>query len=198
LQALAQFGRWEALLDEPQPDADLDYSNAVWHYARGLAHANLGDLEAARDSHAALVELQGSEKVEFLVTVGYPGTDLLGIADALLAGEIALIDGELDSAIEHFEQAVAIQDALPYTEPPFWYYPTRQSLGVALLAAGRDADAEAVYRRDLVDYPRNGWSLYGLMQSLEAQGRAADAEEIRSRFEAVWSLADVTLTASRL
>jgi hypothetical protein len=105
---------------------------------------------------------------------------------------------DLDTAITHFGNAVAGQDALPYTEPPFWYYPTRQSLGIALLRAGRAAEAEQVYLRDLEDHPHNGWSTYGLVQSLEAQGRNDEAAMHRGHFEAIWSLADVELPASRI
>ena len=96
--------------------------------------------------------------------------------------------------IEHFELAVAEQDELPYTEPPFWYYPTRQSLGAALLAANRPADAEAVYLRDLEDYPHNGWSMFGLIQSLEAQNK--DTTMAREHFDATWAKADVELVDS--
>jgi tetratricopeptide (TPR) repeat protein len=109
-----------------------------------------------------------------------------------------LAAADSDAAIAYFERAVAIQDALPYMEPPFWYYPTRQSLGVAHLQAGRFEAAEQVYRRDLEDYPRNGWSMYGLLQSLEAQGKADDAARVREQFETVWQLADVVLDASRI
>jgi tetratricopeptide (TPR) repeat protein len=97
----------------------------------------------------------------------------------------------------HYRAAVAAQDALPYTEPPFWYYPTRQSLGKALMAAEQPAEAEAVYREDLKIYPHNGWSMYGLLLSLEAQGKADEAAEVRTMFEHAWSLADVELTSSR-
>ncbi len=101
-------------------------------------------------------------------------------------------------AIGHSKEAVATQDELPYMEPPFWYYPTRQSLGEALLAAKDGDGAENVYRRDLEDYPRNGWSMFGLAQSLELQGKTEDANAAREKFDQAWSLADVTLTGSRL
>ena len=94
-----------------------------------------------------------------------------------------------------FRLAVATQDELPYTEPPFWYYPTRHTLGKALLAADDAAGAEEVYRRDLETYPRNDWALYGLVRSLEAQGK--EASEVQERFDKIWAQADVTLTASR-
>ena len=198
LLALVQFGRWDELLAEPAPRDDLAYSRAIWHYARGVALANRGDVAGARAEAAALAPLKANEKIMFLDGVDYPASVLLGIADELLHGEIALAASDLPAAIAHFEGAVAAQDELPYTEPPFWYYPTRQSLGLALLRADRAADAEPVYRKDLAAHPHNGWSTYGLIQSLEAQGKSAEAAEHRSHFEMMWSLADVELTASRL
>ena len=109
---------------------------------------------------------------------------------------MAFRSGRFDDAIPQFEQAVAAQETLPYTEPPFWYYPTRQSLGAALLGAGQHEKAEAVYRRDLEDHPHNGWALFGLIQALDAQGKTEAAEEARKHFETVWQFADVTLSAS--
>lgn len=90
-----------------------------------------------------------------------------------------------------------LEDRLPSSEPPFWFYPIRHSLGKALLAAGRPEAAELVYREDLKRFPENGWALYGLEASLRAQGKAAEAGEIAERFRRAWSGADVTLTASR-
>jgi tetratricopeptide (TPR) repeat protein len=136
--------------------------------------------------------------VTFLDTNDLPATTLLTIADELLQGEIALADKSLDTAIRHFRAAVDAQDTLPYMEPPFWYYPTRQSLGAALLKARRFADAEAVYREDLEGYPHNGWSMSGLAESLEAQGKSAEAAQVREMFEHAWERADVTLQGSRV
>lgn len=198
LLALTQFGRWDEILAEPAPREDLHFSTAIWHYARAVARVNQGDIVGARAEHSSFARLLDSEQLDFLVTMAYPATDLLEIADALIAGELALAEADSDAAIAYFERAVAIQDALPYTEPPFWYYPTRQSLGVAYLQADRFEAAEQVYRRDLEDYPRNGWSMYGLLQSLQAQGKTDDAARVREQFETVWQLADVTLDASRI
>jgi tetratricopeptide (TPR) repeat protein len=196
--ALVQFGRWDEILAEPMPDASLDYATAIQHYARGTAFARKGDLAAARRERAALVPLRDTTKITFLDANDYPATALLQIADALLQGEIAAASNALPQAIGHFRRAVDLQDALPYTEPPFWYYPTRQSLGEALLKAKRIAEAEAVYRKDLAAYPHNGWSMYGLIQSLEAQKKTAEAAEVRKMFEHAWGRADVKLTGSRM
>ena len=197
LLALVQFGRWDEVLAEPEPRADLTYSAAIRHYARGVAFASRGDLAAARAEHAALMPLKETDRVMVINGNGYPAVALLAIADELLLGEIALAEGSVDTAIVHFTTAVAGQDVLPYMEPPFWYYPTRQSLGLALLRADRSAEAEQVYRTDLETYPHNGWSTYGLIQSLEAQGKAEEAAMHREHFAAMWSLADVELSASR-
>ena len=95
------------------------------------------------------------------------------------------------------EKAIETEDALAYDEPPPWHVPARQNLGAILLAAGKPADAEKVYRADLDVYPWNGWSLYGLAASFDAQGKAKDAEQARQRFERAWQRADVKLEASR-
>lgn len=197
LLALTQFGRWDEILAEPMPDASLRYATAIAHYARGVALARKGDLAAARRERDQLVPLRDTTEILFLDTNDYPAVTLLQIADALLEGEIAMAAGSVDAAVGHFERAVALQDGLPYMEPPFWYYPTRQSLGAALLAAGRAGEAEAVYRRDLEDYPHNGWSMFGLAESLAAQGRTDEAAEVREMFTHVWARADVELTGSR-
>lgn len=197
LLALTQFGRWDEILAEPMPDASLRYATAIAHYARGVALARKGDLAAAHRERDQLVPLRDTTEILFLDTNDYPAVTLLQIADALLEGEIAMAAGSVDAAVGHFERAVALQDGLPYMEPPFWYYPTRQSLGAALLAAGRAGEAEAVYRRDLEDYPHNGWSMFGLAESLAAQGRTDEAAEVREMFTHVWARADVELTGSR-
>jgi len=194
LLALTRFGRWDEVLAEPQPPEYLEFSNGIWHYVRATAYARKGELDEARAEREKLVPLRDASDVHFLDTIYYPATSLLKIADELVLGEIALADGNADDAVAHFEIAVTTQDELQYTEPPFWYYPTRHSLGKALLAAGQAKEAESVYRRDLKDYPRNGWAMFGLIESLKAQGK--DPTEVVDRFALVWSQADVTLTSS--
>ncbi len=95
------------------------------------------------------------------------------------------------------EEGVKLQDNLAYIEPPAFYYPLRQTLGALLLAADRPADAEAVYRADLAQYAKNGWSLFGLEKSLMAQGKNDEAAKVQKQFEIAWQYADVTLTSSR-
>ncbi len=112
-------------------------------------------------------------------------------------GEIATRSGKPDEGIAHWQAALKIEDAGLYFEPPKWYYPIRQSLGAALLKAGKPAEAEAVYREDLKRFPENGWSLFGLAAALKAQGKSGDAAAVDQRFKKAWTGADVTLSASR-
>ena len=198
LLTLTQFGKWSDILTETAPPTDLDYSNAIWRYARGIAMANTGDIQGALAERAKLAAVKDSVQIRFLDSADYPASVLLNIADDLLQGELALKSGDADRAVSHFERAVEKQDALPYMEPPFWYYPTRQSLGQALLEAGRPAEAEAVYRKDLEDYPHNGWSMSGLATALERQGKMDQAKKAKAHFDIIWAKADVKINGSRL
>ena len=196
--AHVQFGKWEDILALEAPSADLDYSNAIWHYARGVAQARTGHPDLASTEQAQLANAKDTVQIQFMDTNDYPASLLLNIADKLLLGEIAAASGDNGTAIDLFSEAVALQDSLPYTEPPFWYYPTRQSLGEALMKAERYADAEEVYRNDLKEYPHNGWSMAGLASALEAQGETEEAMHLRHHFKDVWAKADVEIASSRL
>lgn len=198
LQSLVQFAHWDEILAEPQPREDLGFSNAIWRYARGVALANKGDVKGAKAELAALVPLKSNPKVMVLDGNDYPASALLQIAEDLLQGEIALASNDTKTAVAEFSSAVANQDLLPYTEPPFWYYPTRQSLGAALMKAGKPAEAQAVYEKDLQQYPHNGWSTSGLIDALEAQGKKDEAAMHREHFAPMWQFADIKLKGSRI
>lgn len=195
--SLVRFARWEEILVEPEPYESFAFARAIWHYGRGVAHAAQGDAEAALIELAAIEALEPEVDEIFMGNV-YPARDLLGIAKSLLVGEVVYRSGDAAAAVVAFEEAVSLQDALPYTEPPFWYYPTRQSLGAALLASNRAAEAQAVFEDDLEQYPMNGWSMFGLAEALRRQGDNAGAAQMQSRFETVWQFADVRLATSIL
>jgi len=198
LLSYVRFGKWDEIMAAPEPPAEFSYSQAIRHYARGVALAARGDLKGARTEQAAIEPIKSTVSIIFLDKRDYPASLLLDIANALLLGEIKLAEQDYAGAVVDFENAVAFQDLLPYTEPPFWYYPTRQSLGYALLKGGHAAEAEAVYRKDLTDYPRNGWSLFGLSQALDAQGKTTEAATVYGEFETVWQMSEIKLTGSRL
>ncbi len=196
--AMVRFGRWDELLAEPKPADDLVYATGIWHYARGLAQARTVDLEGARQSLTALTSIADDpEMAATRIWETNTMAQILAIAREVLAGEIAMEDCQPEVAVGHLEAAVILEDGLTYVEPSDWYVPVRHNLGMALLAVDRPAEAEAVYRKDLEIYPDNGWSLLGLEQSLSAQGKAADAERVRDRFQQVWAGADIEIQTSR-
>ena len=192
----ARFDRWDALLDLNAPSDEHLYTNAMWHYGRGLAHLNEGTVEAAGAELAALTKIVESEAAQALEQPFFYGFSQVRIAQHILQGELAGARGDPARRIEHLRTAVELQDGLPYMEPPYWYYPVRQSLGAALLEDGRYQEAEAIYREDLDHFVENGWSLHGLAQSLQAQGRTVEAEAVQARFEQAWIHADLTLDRS--
>ncbi|MEO0438756.1 MAG: hypothetical protein AAF098_17815 [Pseudomonadota bacterium] len=193
-----RFGRWQEILDAEQPPIDLEFSNAIWRYARAVASARSGHLRESSSEIAQMKPLLDHEAIYFLDGNDYPASAVLSIAHKLAEGELAQAKGDLALAVAHYRDAVAKQDALPYTEPPFWYYPSRQSLGYALLLNGEAAEAERVYLQDLKQYPRNGWSQFGLIRALEDQGKTDQAKRQQAKFDLTWALADVDLTASVL
>jgi tetratricopeptide (TPR) repeat protein len=197
LFALVRFGRWDEALRQPAPPTEWPYVTGAWRYARGLAFAATGRRPEAEAELAAIRQISASVPPDRTLAGFFKTRAILDLATNVLAGEIAARSGQTDVAVRHLLAAVAEQDGHWFTEPPVWYFPVRQSLGAALLAGGRPAEAEAVYRDDLRRNPENGWSLFGLARSLEAQGKAGDAAAVEARFQKAWARADVTLSASR-
>jgi tetratricopeptide (TPR) repeat protein len=198
LYAYVRFGLWEEILQEPQPPADNQFWIGVWHYARGVAFTATERLEEAATELESLEKLAADKALEdFQLFSPNSAAAVLRIAAATLAGELAAKQGDLEKAIAQLHRGVLLQDALVYIEPPDWHYPVRQSLGAVLLEAGRPVEAEVVYWEDLKRNPENGWSLFGLMQALRAQGKNEQVATIEKRFQKAWAQADVELTASR-
>jgi tetratricopeptide (TPR) repeat protein len=195
--ALARFGRWEEILRQPAPPAEFSYVTGAWRYSRGLAFIATGRRAEAEAERAAIRQLSANVPPSRTLAGFFKTKTILDLADNVLAGEIAARTGQTDLAVQHLLAAVAEQDGHWFTEPPVWYFPVRQSLGATLLSGGRPVEAEAVYLDDLKRNPDNGWSLFGLAQSLQAQGKAADAAAAQARFQKAWARADVTPSASR-
>ena len=197
--AVTVFGRvrfrdWDGILNLRQPNDSLHASMATWRYARALAFAGRGDRAAAAREQAALEGIRAGLPAD--ASWGFnKAADVLGIATAIVAARLASTPAE---AVPHWQRAVAAQDSLIYDEPPDWYYPVRESLGASLLLAGRAAEAEEAFREGVKRSPRNGRMLFGLMESLRAQGKNQDADLVKREFEAAWAKADVTLKVDEL
>ncbi|WP_290613084.1 tetratricopeptide repeat protein [Arsukibacterium sp. UBA3155] len=199
LFAKVRFGQWQDIKTVPAPAADLPYMNAIWHYAQGMAALRTDDVVAAKKHLSALQTLSKDPAIAAMkVWNRYPLSHGVTVAENMLAAELAWAENKPESAFSSLQQALQIEDALPYDEPPAWHAPVRQTLGAMLLQAGLAAEAEQVYRSELKRNPENGWSLFGLEQALRAQGNTVDADDVAMRFKQAWSHADITLTSSRL
>lgn len=187
-----RFSHWDEILKSAEPSADMPITRALWHYARGVALAGKGQIAEAEQERATLAELAKSMPGETPFGLNTAGS-VLKIAEPSLDARIAAAKGDYKSAVEHWRRAVAAHDDLNYDEPPGWYYPTRESLGAALLLAGNAAEAEKVFRKDLEDNPHNGRSLFGLAESLKKQGKAQAAQQAQKEFETAWKNADSKL-----
>ncbi len=187
-----RFARWNETLRMPDPGPKLPILKSVWHYGRVLA------LLSARDVRRAEAERKHFEAArERVPASAFYGNnspkDVLLLASAVLDARLAWLRGERKVSIESWRKAVALQDGLSYDEPPPWYYPVRESLGSALLRDGQAGEAEKVFREDLAKNPRNGRSLFGLLEALKAQKKTADAVWVDRQFAAAWKDADTKL-----
>jgi hypothetical protein len=192
-----RFGKWDDVLLAKAPDPELHLATAIHHYARARAFAAKGDIKQAKAEQAQIVKSFSAEDDTRFSNFGVPGRGLVTIANHVAEADIALAQRNLKVAIAKLQAAVKAQDALPYTEPPYWDFPTRQYLGAALLKANQAKQAEKVYRDDLHEWTRNGWSLFGLSESLKRQGKKREASEARQAFLEAWARADVDLKESR-
>ena len=194
--ALVRFGKWDEVLKEPQPSEDLPYATVMWQYAQGMAYANKGKMKKAKKALKKIEAAITSEAITTLNQPRFPTINLSKMAALVLKGEMAGKKGKFKEKVKYIKEAVAIQDGLRYSEPPYFYYPIRQSLGAALLAANQPTEAEKVYREDLTKFPSNGWSLFGLHKSLSLQDKLEEAKQVEEDYKRVWSNADVALESS--
>ncbi|HEX8335343.1 MAG TPA: hypothetical protein VF621_01355, partial [Pyrinomonadaceae bacterium] len=194
-----RFGRWDDVLKTPEPvAASAPISNAFWHWARGMALVGTGKTAEAEAALKTFLSKSGAIAPE----TGY-GQNTTGpvfrVAEHFLRARLAAARGDRKAAIDFLRQAAAAEDALAYDEPPGWYHPlSRESLGGALLLDKQYAEAEAVFREDLRRNRRNGRSLFGLAESLKAQGKAREAELVGREFERAWKSADTPLKVADL
>jgi tetratricopeptide (TPR) repeat protein len=172
----------------------MPITTAIWHFGRGMAQASHGDLDQARSESeklAAMIKAMPEDLGYGMLNKAHP---VLGIAAHTLDAKIATKEKKFADAENHLREAVKLEDDLTYMEPPDWLMPTRESLGLVLLQAGKAADAEKVFREDLDHQPRNGRSLFGLWQSLKTQGKNYDAESVERQFKTAWKNADTKLS----
>jgi tetratricopeptide (TPR) repeat protein len=159
--------------------------------------AKTGKLVEAGNESAMIASSFSADDATNFQNFGVPGEYMVRIAGHIARADIASAKGDWADAVNELKAAVTAQDHLSYTEPPWWDFPTRGFLGAALIQAGRASEAVDVYREDLKEWPKNGWSLYGLSVALRKAGRSREALAAEAAYKKAWVRADVTLRESR-
>ncbi len=194
-----KFEHWEEILNEGSPETAMLYPRGVYHYAKGMAHLGMDDLEKAQTELNHLTMLAKEDTLAALTIWGFNSLQqVLLIAQNVLAGEIAAKQEKYTEGVQLLREAVALEDQLLYQEPPDWFFSVRHHLGAILLDAKRNVEAITVYQEDLETFPLNGWALNGLAQAYRANKQSDKAKEVETQFKEAWAHADVKLVASRI
>ena len=184
--AMAQFGANDEILASEDPGAEMPFLQGAWRYARGETFAKNGDFDKAQAEVEAISALIAEADLSALVGGGVPANDVLNIARLTVIARIAAGKGDHGTAIEAMEEASALQDAIPYTEPPFWYYPAKQTLAAMVLDSGDAERAEQLFLESLTESPNNAWVLFGLSQAYKAQGDKSGSKYAAALFKDAW------------
>jgi len=199
LYAYVTFGKWDEILNYPEPQDIRPYMQSIWRYARTIAFIGKDMLTDAEKEIEIIEQKRSDKSIQDLSIWGInsAGT-LIDIAYEVASGELAAKKKNYKLAIKHLENAVEIENTLRYDEPPTWFYPCKQNLGAVLIEAGKYEEAENIYRENLSEFPDNGWGLFGLKQALLRQNKTVEAAEVEKRFNEAWKYSDLVLTSSRI
>ena len=196
--AWAQYADPDTVLALPEPPGAPPYVKAMWHYARGTASATKKDAAAARIEAAAIQKILADTDWSALDLWGIPARPVLQVASEVVLARAAQAEGDKNAAVELFAAAAANQDAIPYMEPPYWYYPVRQSLGAALLEVGKPVEAEKEFNLALERERSSAWALYGLKEAAKAKGDALAEQQASDELAKAWRGEPGMLTLGRL
>ncbi|MEH6536187.1 MAG: hypothetical protein V7719_07335 [Psychroserpens sp.] len=196
--SMVKFGMWDEILAKEETST-LKYPLAMQHYAKGMAYVAKDELNKAKTELKALKTYAADESMNEITiwdinTVG----NLIGIADMVLEAELLAAQGDYEASIVLLRDAVVIEDALNYNEPPDWFFSIRHHLGDVLIKNGQYLDAIATYQEDLDRLPRNGWAQHGLKLAYEKLGDSENISKMEDAIKESWSTADVELVGSKV
>jgi tetratricopeptide (TPR) repeat protein len=198
LYARAQYADPAAILALEDPGAELPFLQGAWRYARGEAYAKQGDAAKARAEADAIAELLAKADLKTVEQFNIPATSILKIERLTVLARAAAVEGDHDEAVEAMEEVVALQEGLNYTEPPYWYYPAKQTLAAMVLRQGDAERAEQLFIEALAEAPNNGWVLYGLSEAYKAQKDKAGSKYASGLFKNAWAGDGKAVTLAKL
>jgi tetratricopeptide (TPR) repeat protein len=182
-----QFSDPDTILALPAPPEDLAVVRTMYHYARAVAYAGKKDAAGAQREIDAIAKLEATTDFKPFDEWNLPAKEIMQTARHVATGRLADAQGDLAKAAAAYEDAVFVQDTLPYTEPPYWYYPVRQSLGGVLLRQGKLDEAEKAFRESLLRTRNNGWALAGLAEVYKRKGDANAEKAARAAYAKTWT-----------
>ena len=210
VHVLIRFGRWQAIVDEPMPEANDSYlvTTILLHYAKAIALATLGNLSDAND-HRQQFEQLSNTVPDWHLMANNPTSNILAVARAMMHGEVEYHTGNHAQGFELLRQASILSDQLEYSEPWPWMHPPRHALGALLLEQGHVDEAIKHYRDDLgiansgssrlprcLQHPNNIWALLGYVECLKRQGLSSEIALYQTRLDHAISEADVDINSS--
>ena len=196
--AHAQFADAGTIMKLPEPEKNLPYIQTAWRYARGVALAQGNDLQGAGRELAEIERIMKSTDYKPFDAWKIPAKEVAQIAAHVLRARIAQAAKDHDATVRELEAAIRLQDALPYMEPAYWYYPVRQTLGAVMLMKGDARAARDAFGESLARTPNNAWALYGLQQAYAQEGKKREAKAVETRFRKAWSGGKESIELSRL
>ncbi len=184
--AHAQLSDAGTILALPAPASEFALVKSMYHYARAVAFAREKDLVAARREASEREKIEKEANFKPYTDWGVPGKEIVQTARLVALGRIADAAGNHEAAPKAYEDATFIEDSLAYMEPPYWYYPIRQSLGAVRLRQGRLDEAEKAFRDSLGRVRNNGWALAGLAEVYRKKGDAKSEKAARWAYGRTW------------
>ena len=182
----AQFSAPDTILALPAPAPGLVLVQTMYHYARAVAFAQKKDFASAQKEIDALAGIEKDADFKPFAEWAIPAKEIVQTARLVAAGRMADAKGDLEGAARAYEDAVFIEDTLTYTEPPYWYYPVRQSLGAVRLRQGKLDEAEKAFRDSLGRVRNNGWALAGLAETYKRKGDVGGEKAARRAYAKAW------------
>jgi tetratricopeptide (TPR) repeat protein len=182
----AQFSPPDTILQLSAPSDDLVLVKTMYHYARAIAFATRKDEAGAQREIDAMATIEKTADFKPFEPWGIPAREIVQTAQRVATGRLADARGDLDAAAKAYADAIAIEDSLAYTEPPYWYYPVRQSLASVRLRQGRLDEAQQGFRESLARVRNNGWALAGLAEVERRKGDARAEAAARQAFTRAW------------
>ncbi|MEH6407596.1 MAG: hypothetical protein V7767_09960 [Leeuwenhoekiella sp.] len=194
-----KLGKWDEILNMNLETYDLPYPEAITHYAKGMAYLAKYERKSAKQEMEILYKISKDSTLNEItiwdINTVYP---LVEIASKVLKSEILEQENNYDESIQLLKEAVVLEDALNYNEPPDWFFSVRHYLGAAQIESGNYKDAIDTYENDLVKFPQNGWAHHGLKLAYQNLGDKTNENRMDELIKKSWSTADIQIESSRI